>query len=74
VWIKCWYHLPCGWYQLTVQLDGHTLKMGAEPEVWFGYELILYFYVVSTVHFGMKLSNDQRNAQVFNLFIYLLPP
>jgi hypothetical protein len=27
-----------------------------------------------TVHFGMKLYNDQRNAQVFNLFIYLLLP
>jgi hypothetical protein len=26
------------------------------------------FYVVSTVHFGMKLYNDQRNAQVFNFF------
>jgi hypothetical protein len=23
-------------------------------------------------NFGMKLYNDQRNAQVFNLFIYLL--
>jgi hypothetical protein len=32
----------------------------------------LKFYVVRTVHFGMKLYNDQRNAQVFNLFIYLL--
>jgi hypothetical protein len=32
------------------------------------------FYVVRTVHFGMKLYNDQRNAQVFNLFIYLLLP
>jgi hypothetical protein len=34
------------------------------------------FYVVRTVHFGIKLYNDQRNAQVFNLFIYeylLLP-
>jgi hypothetical protein len=29
------------------------------------------FYFVRTVHFGMKLCNDQRNAQVFNLFIYL---
>jgi hypothetical protein len=27
-----------------------------------------------TVHFGMKLYNDQRNAQNFNLFIYLLLP
>jgi hypothetical protein len=26
------------------------------------------FYVVRTMHFGMKLYNDQRNAQVFNLF------
>jgi hypothetical protein len=32
------------------------------------------FYVVMTVYFGMKLYNDQRNAQVFNLFIYLLLP
>jgi hypothetical protein len=31
-------------------------------------------YVVRTVHFGMKLYNDQRNAQAFNLFIYLLLP
>jgi hypothetical protein len=31
-------------------------------------------YVVRTVHFGMKLFNDQRNAQVFNLCIYLLLP
>jgi hypothetical protein len=30
------------------------------------------FYVVRTVHFGMKLCNDQRNAQFFNSFIYLL--
>jgi hypothetical protein len=27
-----------------------------------------------TVHFEMKLYNDQRNAHVFNLFIYLLLP
>jgi hypothetical protein len=27
-----------------------------------------------TVQFGMKLYNDQRNAQGFNLFIYLLLP
>jgi hypothetical protein len=27
-----------------------------------------------TVRLGMKLYNDQRNAQVFNLFIYLLLP
>jgi hypothetical protein len=31
-------------------------------------------YVDRTVHFGMKLHNDQRNAQVFSLFIYLLLP
>jgi hypothetical protein len=36
--------------------------------------LISFFYVVKTVHFGMKMYNDQRNAQVFNLFIYLLMP
>jgi hypothetical protein len=38
------------------------------------YVLFCFFYVVRTVHFGMKLYNDQRNAQVFNLFIYLLLP
>jgi hypothetical protein len=32
------------------------------------------FYVVRTVHFGIKMYNDQRNEQVFNLFIYLLLP
>jgi hypothetical protein len=32
------------------------------------------FYVVRTVHFGMKFYNEQSNAQVFNLFIYLLLP
>jgi hypothetical protein len=26
-------------------------------------------YVVRTVHFEMKLYNDQRNTQVFNLFM-----
>jgi hypothetical protein len=31
------------------------------------------FYAVRTVYFGMKLYNDQRNAQVSHLFIYLLP-
>jgi hypothetical protein len=32
------------------------------------------FYVVRTVDFGIKLYNDQRNAQIFYLFIYLLLP
>jgi hypothetical protein len=27
-----------------------------------------------TVHFGMELYNDQRNAQIFNLFVHLLLP
>jgi hypothetical protein len=36
--------------------------------------LVKKFYDVRTVHFGMKLYNDQRNAQVFNLFIYLHLP
>jgi hypothetical protein len=36
--------------------------------------LLQIFYVVRTVHFGMELYNDQRNAHVFNLFIYLLLP
>jgi hypothetical protein len=26
------------------------------------------------VHFGIKLYNDQLNAQVFNLFIYFFLP
>jgi hypothetical protein len=30
------------------------------------------FYVVRNVHIGMKLYNDQLNAQGFDLFIYLL--
>jgi hypothetical protein len=34
----------------------------------------LEFYVVRTVHFGMKMYTDQRNAKVFILFIYLLLP
>jgi hypothetical protein len=36
--------------------------------------LTTIFYVVSTVHFGMKLYKVQRNAQVFNLFDDLLLP
>jgi hypothetical protein len=32
------------------------------------------FYVLRTVHYGMKLYNDHRNAQFLNLFIYLLLP
>jgi hypothetical protein len=32
------------------------------------------FYIVKTVHFGMKLYNDLRNAQIYNLFINLLLP
>jgi hypothetical protein len=32
------------------------------------------FSAVRSVHFGMKLYNDQRNAHVFNIFIYLLLP
>jgi hypothetical protein len=32
------------------------------------------FCVVRTVRFGVKLYNDQRNAQGFNLFIHLLLP
>jgi hypothetical protein len=31
-------------------------------------------FIVKTVHFGMKLYNDQINAQVFNLFVYLFLP
>jgi hypothetical protein len=29
------------------------------------------FYVARTANFGMKLYNDQHNAQVFNVFIYV---
>jgi hypothetical protein len=41
-----------------------------------GGRIILKFivYVVRTVHFGIKLPNDQRNAQVLNLFINLILP
>jgi hypothetical protein len=31
-----------------------------------------FYSVVRTVPFGMKLYNDERNVQVFNLFNYLL--
>jgi hypothetical protein len=34
----------------------------------------IFFHVLRALHFRMKLYNDQRNAQVFNLFIYLLLP
>jgi hypothetical protein len=34
----------------------------------------LFFNAVRTMHFGLKLYNDQRNTQVFHLFIYLLLP
>jgi hypothetical protein len=33
-----------------------------------------FFYVVRTVHFGMKWYNDQRNGHVYSLFICLLLP
>jgi hypothetical protein len=39
-----------------------------------GLDLFCCVYVVRTMHFGMKLYNDQLNAQVFKLFIYLLQP
>jgi hypothetical protein len=48
-----------------------------ESEIYKGYLYAIgsfKFYVVRTMHFGMKLYNDQRNAQVFNLFIYLPLP
>jgi hypothetical protein len=35
---------------------------------------VFKFNVVRTLNFGIKLYNDQRNAQVFNLFINLLLP
>jgi hypothetical protein len=35
---------------------------------------LIFFNVVRTVHFGMKLYNDHSKAQVFNLVIYLLLP
>jgi hypothetical protein len=36
--------------------------------------VVFKFYVVRTMHSGMKLYNDQRNAQVFNLSVYSLQP
>jgi hypothetical protein len=44
---------------------------------WFFLATLVFtyeFYVVRTVHFAVKLYNDQRNAQFLNLFIYLLLP
>jgi hypothetical protein len=32
------------------------------------------FNIMRTVHFGMKLYNDQRNAKAINLFVKLLLP
>jgi hypothetical protein len=47
---------------------------GTLPLLSLVYRMYLFFYVVRTVHFGMKLYKDQRNAQVLNLFIDLLLP
>jgi hypothetical protein len=52
-----------GVWETCLQLHGETEET-----------YICNFYVVRTVHFGMKLYNDQHNAQAFNLFIYLLLP
>jgi hypothetical protein len=48
----------------------------ASKHVQFQLDLSYKYEIINlrTVHFGMKLYNDQRNAQVFNLFIYLLLP
>jgi hypothetical protein len=35
---------------------------------------ICIFYALRTLHFEMKLYNEQRNTQVFNLFVYLFLP
>jgi hypothetical protein len=48
----------CTWLGTRVRADQHDTE----------------FCAVMTVQFGMKLYNDQRNAQVFNVFIYLLLP
>jgi hypothetical protein len=34
----------------------------------------ILFHIVGTMHFGMKRYNNQSNAHVFNLLIYLLLP
>jgi hypothetical protein len=49
------------------------LGCGTVREIVTGFVVVVVVVVfVRTVQFGMKLYNDQRNAQVFNLLIYLL--
>jgi hypothetical protein len=58
--------------ELVVAVDYGTTQIFSSAGSY--YSCIIMFYVVRTVHFGMKLYNHQRNAQGFNLFIYLLLP
>jgi hypothetical protein len=46
-------------------MSGQLYALTALPT---GLYLLYLFCFVRTVHFGMKLYNDQPNAQVFNLF------
>jgi hypothetical protein len=60
-----------GWLQTVFRFGGwNNVQHFILVQIFTSY----FFYVVRTVHFGMKMYNDQRNAQAFNLFIYLLLP
>jgi hypothetical protein len=68
------YSLPAFMFMaVNHNLEGATLKTCLKPNHQ-NMEEGIFFYVVRTVHIRMKLYNDQRNAQVFNSFIYLLLP
>jgi hypothetical protein len=58
--------VKCGWKQ-RVQYGNWTTKHNFNKIVSY-----VIFYALRTVHFGMKLYNDQRNAQVFNVFVSAL--
>jgi hypothetical protein len=60
----------------TIMVSSATIEMSPPPPRPFKHKnqtrtappdyILLKFFVVRTVRFGMKLYNDQRNAQVFN--------
>jgi hypothetical protein len=53
-----------------VKLEFHNIAYSTSYKTGSNEKYLWKFYVVSTVHFGMKMYNDQRNAQIINLFIY----
>jgi hypothetical protein len=53
-------------YRMTVRISKNIPAATKRAKISY------VFCVVKTVHFGIKLYNDQGNAQVFNLFISAL--